>query len=36
MTLTDFGTDGNLDQPVALTASQFQWSTVPGTRGLGA
>ena len=31
MTLTDFGTQGNLDQPVALTAGQFQWSTAPGT-----
>ncbi len=31
MTLTDFGTQGNLDQPVTLTASQFQWVTVPGT-----
>ena len=31
MTLTDFGTDGNLGESVALTASQFQWSTVPGT-----
>src|SRR5208282_5982169 len=24
-------TQGNLDQPVALTAGQFAWSTVPGT-----
>ena len=31
MTLTDFGTAGNLDDAVALTASQFQWSSVPGT-----
>ena len=31
MTLTDFGTQGTLDQSVALTASQFQWTTAPGT-----
>ena len=31
MTLTDLGTQGNLDEPVALTAGQFQWSTAPGT-----
>ncbi len=31
MTLTEFDTAGNLVGPVALTASQFQWTTVPGT-----
>ena len=31
MTLTDFGTQGNLDEPVTLTASQFAWTTVPGS-----
>ena len=31
MTLTDFGTQGNLDQAVTLTPGQFQWTAVPGT-----
>ena len=31
MTLTYLGTQENVDEPVAVTAGQFQWSTVPGT-----
>jgi len=31
MTLTDFGTAGTLNHSVALTSSQFQWTTVPGS-----
>ena len=31
MTLTDLGTQGNLNEPVTLTPGEFQWSTVPGT-----
>ena len=31
MTLTDLGTDGNLNQPVTLTAGQFGWTATPGT-----
>jgi autotransporter-associated beta strand protein len=31
MTLTDFGTQGNLNQPVTLPPTQFKWTTVPGT-----
>ena len=31
MTLTEFDTLGNLVGPVALAASEFQWSTAPGT-----
>ncbi len=31
MTLTDFGTQGTLDQSIALAPSQFSWGTAPGS-----
>ena len=31
VTLTNLGTQGDLDEPVALSASQFQWTAAPGS-----